>query len=119
MQLSAKQIVYLIEHAEDDEVRHVAAIIPNDQETFRALATIGQGYRYDSPKWEKLVGQYTPGGWYQYWPIVDGDMELTGEIIDSQDDYANVGDEAMILITDLPVERQQEIAEDDQWDGYA
>ena len=59
----------------------------------KKIAESGTGLRYDSVMWRRLAAG---GDWDGTWPVVDRDGEITGEVIDSQDGYLNVDDEAMI-----------------------
>jgi hypothetical protein len=38
------------------------------------------------------------GDWNGTWPVVDRDGDITGDVVDSQDDYLNVEDQAMIHV---------------------
>jgi len=57
------------------------------------IAKAGAGLRHDSRQWRQMAAG---GDWSGTWPVIDRDGEITGEVIDSQDGYLNVGDEAMI-----------------------
>ena len=61
--------------------------------------------------------------WSDHYPLVDADGVVTGEFIGAWEDmgYANVDDEAMVLISGLPDYIQHRIKHDDldgTWDGY-
>jgi hypothetical protein len=57
------------------------------------IAKAGAGLRYDSSAWRRLAAG---GDWDGTWPVIDRDGDITGDVIDSQDSYLNVSDEAMI-----------------------
>lgn len=121
--LSRQTIQALIESVEDDgEAQAIRELIPDNAETYAALAAIGYGEHYESNQWKTLVDTYTPGGWSQFWPVIDGNGILTGEIVDSQDGYYNIADEAMIAAEDLPPSILAEIRRREAtgtFDGYA
>ena len=83
-------------------------------ERLRVLAESARGLRYDSAEVAAILDG---DDWSQFWPIVDRDGYLTGEITDSQGDYANVRDLAMISFDDL-TPLQLESVRDPDWDGY-
>lgn len=80
------------------------------------------GTHYESPEWKSASSDLD---WENHWPIVDGDGLLTGCVFESGesgDSYANVGDEAMVGIDDLPPEQRTAIRReqrDGTWQGYA
>lgn len=85
-----------------------------------ALCESHVGEHYESAEWKAAADE---SDWSQHWPIVDGAGNLTGEVYESgmhDAPYANVGDMAMVLISDLSRDAQAHITrQDDQWDGYA
>lgn len=60
------------------------------------IAEAGFSMHYQSAEWQALRDLVQWPGW---WPVVDGDGEITGQITDGgegDDDYLNVSEEAMI-----------------------
>jgi hypothetical protein len=85
-----------------------------------ALCDANAGEHYESQRWCDAADALD---WSGLWPIVNATGCLTGELTDcdDDDDYANVDDMAMVLISDLPIEEQRRIHRDQRagyWDGY-
>jgi hypothetical protein len=84
-----------------------------DQETsLRKLADEATGLYYDSPEAKAIMDR---DDWNDWWPIVDGDGILTGDIVGGDDDYFNVNDMAMVHRSDLT---KKQIREANKNDGY-
>ena len=73
-------------------------------DSMRAAVSAACGMRYDSPEAAAILNQVD---WSQHWPLVDSDGDLTGEITDCDDneEYANLNDIAMILVSDMTDEQ--------------
>lgn len=67
---------------------------PADADT---AAAAGRGLHYRSSEWRELAdaGDWN-GIWNGTWPEIDRDGTITGRIVESEDGYYSVGDEAMI-----------------------
>ena len=92
--------------------------ITDSQERQRAVAQHCQGWNYASPRTQRIMDLVD---WTDWWPVCDANGRLTGDIVDSQDDYYNVDDVAMIADSDLPYSVVQEIEraeEDGTFSGY-
>ena len=59
------------------------------------IAKAGVGLHYDTLRWRQMAAS---GDWKGTWPVIDRDGDITGEVVDNQDDYLNVGNEAMIHV---------------------
>lgn len=86
----------------------------SDAGHLQALATAAEGLHYNSPEAKKILDA---GDWQGYWPVVDRQGILTGDITDSEGAFANVDDLAMISFDDLTPAQRREV-EDEYWDGY-
>lgn len=53
----------------------------------------GVGLHYASEAWKKISD---PFSWAGFWPVIDRDGRLTGEVTEGDEDYCNVDDDAMI-----------------------
>lgn len=69
-----------------------------------------------------VVAAFSRVDWVDYYPEVDSEGLVTGEVIDGYENgYANVDDEALVRIDDLPAYVQHRIKHDNldgTWDGY-
>jgi hypothetical protein len=66
---------------------------PWDGMTDDGLAEVSTGLHYKSAEWKEIAKS---GEWDGAWPVIDRSGRLTGDVIDSEDGYLNVDDEAMI-----------------------
>ena len=62
-------------------------------EHLRLLAEEAIGLQYDSAEAQAILDRRD---WQDYWPVVNSDGTLTGEIVGCEDGYLNVDDMAMI-----------------------
>ena len=67
-------------------------------EILNELAQRAQGLKYESPEARAILDD---GDWAQWWPTCDRNGILDGGIIDSQPDFANVDDLAMVQFSEL------------------
>ena len=102
----------------EQEIEELLVAITDSQERQRAVAQHCQGWNYASPRTQRIMDLVD---WTDWWPVCDANGRLTGDIVDSQDDYYNVDDVAMIADSDLPYSVVQEIEraeEDGTFSGY-
>lgn len=91
--------------------------------TISELCNAHRGENFTGSDWTDASGECD---WTGHYPVVDGNGNLTGDVFESGDpagiEYANLDDEAMVLIANLPESEQarirDEIAEG-TWTGYA
>jgi len=88
-------------------------------EHLKELAREASGLHYDSPEARAILDRED---WSEFWPAINRDGELTGDIVDSDTpgEWANVDDEAMILLNDLAAEDRAQIRHEQRnccWDG--
>jgi len=67
----------------------------NHEMTDEQRAEEGAGLHYQSNRWVRLAHG---GTWDGLWPVIDRSGRLTGSVIDAEEGYLNVDDEAMISI---------------------
>ena len=70
---------------EDDDGFDVAAM--------NAVAEAGFGLHHESDEWQSLRDLLQ---WHGWWPVIDGDGEITGSVTEGEGGFLNVDDEAMI-----------------------
>lgn len=100
-------------------------LVPWDEiVTHESVAQLLAGEHFATGANQELLCQALD--WTGRWPVIDAAGKLTGDVYTSDrsdaDDFANVDDEAMIAISDLPLTEQKRIRlarQNDTWDGYA
>lgn len=92
--------------------------------THKSVAELLSGEHYKTGENIHLLHEALD--WAGLWPVVDAEGNLTGDVYDSGQsdatDYANVDDEAMVAIADLPEAEQRQIRQERLsgiWSGYA
>ena len=77
-----------------------------------AIAQRATGLHYESPTARAVID---PTDWDSYYPEIDGDGYLTGDIVDctssDADSYINVGDDVLVREDALSQEQLQDVDE--------
>ena len=104
---------------EDHEMRTYTSIHDREEALRLALSrVIGQHYL---GKLARKTLDNCNLDWSQYWPIVDADGKITGELSGGEEGYYNVDDLAMIAEEDIPSHILGKIHQeeaDGTFDGY-